>query len=132
MNEEKDPFAYNYAPGQKIEFEGNALLLMSRFLIEVVERETYSFASFVYSDNTKEIKDDNGKVVKVDNNWKEHTQESFMMTAVDDGGSQLGLTSIGLKASQILSALLNTHEKNIEAKIAKKQETIDEARVFES
>lgn len=132
MKEPIDHFAHVYDLGQKIEVEGNILMLIARFMAEVVQKETAVFASFTYPDKLVEVKDDNGKVIRVDYELKEHTKDSFMLTAANDTGAQLGLTDVGVKASQILSALLYTHEKNIEAGLAKKQEQVDEQSAFKS
>lgn len=131
MNEENiDYFAYRYDPAQNIEINGEAVLMISQFLAEVIQKETEVFSSFVYSKDVKEIKDSSGKIIKVEYDWQEHNKDSFMMSAVDDNGSQLGLTSIGVKASQILSALLGVHAQNINSGLAKVKTELDDKRVF--
>lgn len=131
MNEENiDYFAYRYDPAQNIEINGEAVLMISQFLAEVIQKETDVFASFVYAKDVKEIKDVNGKIIKTEYQWVEHNKDSFMMSAVDDNGVQLGLTSIGVKASQILSALLGVHAKNINSGLAKIKTELDDKRVF--
>lgn len=128
--EEIDYFNYEYEPGQKIDFDGNVLLLISKFLTEVVQKETSVFAPFSYATNSHEIKDDSGNLVRVEAEYKDHSKTSFMLTATSDNGAQLGLTHLGVKASQILSGLLHTHAVNIENKVAKKQSEIKENNVF--
>lgn len=131
MNEENiDYFSYSYEPTQNAEINGNALVMICHFLAEVIQKETEVFASFVYAKDIKEIKDADGKLLKIEYNWQEHNKDSFMMSAVDDGGSQLGLTPTGVKASQILSALLGVHAKNINSGLAKVKTELNDRTVF--
>ncbi len=132
MKQETNSSSYVYETGQKIEFEGNIMLLIANLLSEVVNNETSMFASHEYPINLVEVKNKDGKVIRVDYELKEHTQESFMMTAANDNGAFVGLTPLGVKAAQILSGLIWTHEQNVEKGIAKKQEILDEQRAFES
>lgn len=134
MNKEKEPIDYFgniYDLGQKIEVDGNGVLLIAKFLTEIIEKETNFFVGFTFPEKVREIKDVDGNLKQVAFDWKEHTKDSFLATAASDDGGQLGLTQIGIKASQILSALLWTHEQNILAGKAKKRETVDEQRAFE-
>ena len=128
--EQVDYFAHQYEADQNVELNGNSMLLIARFLTEVIQKETDVFASFTYPIDIKEVKNDAGDIIRVDYDLKEHNKESFMMTASNDNGAQLGLTSIGVKASQILSALLWTHEQNIKKGLTKVQEELDEDRAF--
>jgi hypothetical protein len=115
QNEEIDYMSNVYNAGQPFgDIDGNVMLMIMEFLAEVVEKETQYFASLNYATRANEIKDKEGKVIKVDSEWKEHTSESFLMTSADKNGAQLGLTSIGVKSSQILNALLAKHAQNIE------------------
>ena len=131
--EKINPFEYGYG-GKEVNFDGDVIMLISRFLGEVIEKETDFFAGLSYPSKIKEVKDDSNKIVQVIfEDVKEYeSPESFLMSSIQDNGAVLGLTSTGVKASQILSALLNWHEKNIINGVAKKQENIDEERVFES
>lgn len=127
---EIDYFGHEYEIGQNIQIEGNVMLLIAKFLTEVIQKETDVFASFMYATNSQEIKDDNGSLVRVDADYKAHTKTSFMLTAASDNGAHLGLTTTGVKASQILNGLLHTHAQNIENKVAKKQTEIKDNNVF--
>lgn len=131
--EKVNPFEYGYG-GKEVTFDGDVIMLISRFLGEVIEKETDFFSGLSYHSRIKEVKDDNDKIIQVlFEEIKEYeSPESFIMSSIQDNGAVLGLTSTGVKASQILSAILNWHEKNIIKGIAKKQENIDEERVFES
>lgn len=120
--QEVDYFGYVYDDGQPVQLEGNVLLLIAKFMTEVIQKETEVFAPFTYALNSQEIKDENGNLVRVEAEYKEHSKTSFMLTATSDDGAQLGLTHLGVKASQILSGLLHVHEKNINNKTAKKVE----------
>ncbi len=132
MQEEIDYFGHEYQVGQKIEFEGNVMLLIAKFLTEVVQKETAVFAPFSYTINSHEIKNEAGDLVRVDAEYRDHNKISFMLTATSDNGAQLGLTHLGVKASQILSGLLGVHAQNIENKTAKKPTEINEDRVFKA
>jgi hypothetical protein len=114
QNEEIDYFGNIYQAGQEIALEGNAILMIAEFLTEVVAKETNLFAPFTYAIKAYEVKGKDGEVVKVDSEYKDHTKDSFMMSAVSENGGQLGLTPTGLKATQILNALLAKHAQNIE------------------
>jgi len=108
------------------------MLIISNLLADVVNKETSVFASYQYPTNLVEIKDDNGKLIKVEYELKDHTQESFMMTAVSDNGAFAGLSPLGVKAAQVLNGLIWVHQDNIKKGIAKKQEQIDERRALKS
>ena len=114
-NNEVDYFGNVYNHGQTVEIEGNAILMIAQFLTEVVQKETNFFAPFDYVSKSHEIKDEAGNLIKVASEYKEHTKDSFMMTAADENGAKLGLTSTGVKASQVLSALLAKHKMNMDA-----------------
>lgn len=132
MEEEIDYFGYEYQLGQEIKFEGNVMLLIAKFLTEVIQKETAVFAPFNYATNTQEIKDDEGNLIRVEADYKDHTKTSFMLTATSDNGAQLGLTHLGVKASQILSGLLGVHAQNIKNKTAKKQSEIKDDQIFKA
>lgn len=121
---------YAYGLNQDININGNAVLAMINFLGEVVEKETSLFSSFVYPSKVEEKKDENGHLYQVSYEWKDHNPDSFMWTAVNENGAQLGLTPIGLKASQILNALVSLHEKNVNAGISKPKTELNDQRVF--
>lgn len=131
MEDDIDYINNIYNAGQSFgHIEGNAMLMIIEFLAEVVEKETSYFASLSYATRSNEIKGKDGKVVKVDSEWKEHTSESFMMTSADKNGAQLGLSSIGVKSSQILNALLAIHAQNIEKGVTVTKKQQNEANVF--
>lgn len=132
MKEEIDYFGHVYEDGQKVEIEGNIVLLIANFLTEVIQKETNYFAGFSFASESHEVKDDKGNLVRVDSEWKDHTKESFLLTAASKNGAHLGLTSTGVKASQILSGLLHMHKNNINNNIAKKQEELDTNEAFKS
>src|SRR5690349_17288031 len=102
QEQEIDYFGHVYDLGQQVDFDGNVLLMIAKFMTEVIQKETQLFASFVYAEKSDEIKDDDGNLIRVVPHLKEHTKTSFMLTASGDYGAQLGLTSTGVKASQIL------------------------------
>ena len=85
----------------------------------------------VYPKKVEEIKDDKGNLQKVDIEWAEHTPNSFFMTAVDQEGALPIMTSVALKANQLLYSLTKLHEQNINKGYAKKVEEIDDKKVFE-
>lgn len=132
MQEEIDHFGHVYDLGQTIPIDGNVLLLIGKFMTEVIQKETEMFASFSYALSSQEIKDEDGKIIRVESDMRDHNKTSFQLTAASDSGAQLGLTSTGVKASQILSGILHMHEQNIKNKIAKKQEDINAANVFKA
>lgn len=121
---------YRYDPNQDISINGNSILAIINFLGELVEKETHLFSSFVYPSKVEEKKDDNGHIYQVEYEWKDHNPDSFMWTAVSENGVQPGTTPIGLKASQILSALVSLHEKNIKSGIAKPKTELNDKAVF--
>lgn len=124
QKEEIDHFSYVYADGQRIELEGNVALLIAKFMTEVIQNETGVFAPFTYTVNANEIRNEDGELIRVEAEHKEHSKTSFMMTATSDDGALLGLSPTGVKASQILSGLLHVHEQNIHNKTARKVEDI--------
>lgn len=130
--QEIDYFGYVYPDGQTIQLEGNILLLISKFLTEVIQKETEVFAPFTYAVNAHEVKNEEGELVRVEAEYKDHSKTSFMLTATSDNGAQLGLTHIGVKASQILSGLLHTHELNIKNKTAIKVEEHETNNIFKA
>lgn len=132
--EEINHFDYGYELGKKLDFDANSMMLIAKFLGEVVEKETNVFAGITYPKSVREIKDDNGNIIKVqfDEITEHESPTSFLMTAADSNGGFLGLTSTGVKASQILSAILTWHEENINKGKAIKLKDLNEKRVFES
>lgn len=132
MKEEIDYFGHVYENGQSVEIEGNVLMLIAQFLTEVIQKETDYFAGFSYASEAHEVKDSEGNLMRVDSEWKDHTKESFLLTAANTNGAKLGLTSTGVKASQILSGILHLHKNNIKNNIAKKQEELNTDAAFKS
>lgn len=132
QQEEVDYFGHEYEVGQNIELEGNVMLLIAKFLTEVIQKETEVFAPFNYAISAQEIKNEDGMVVRVESEFKEHNRTSFMLTATSDNGAQLGISHIGVKASQILSGLLTAHAVNIENKIAKKPSDLQDKDAFKA
>lgn len=132
QKEEIDHFGHVYADGQKIDFEGNIMLLIGKFLTEVIQNETGVFAPFTYTVNAQEIKNEDGELIRVEAEHKEHSKTSFMLTATSDDGALLGLSPIGVKASQILSGILHLHEQNIKNNLAKKVEDIITENAFKA
>lgn len=118
MEQEKNN-NYVYDSNVLPQIDGNAVLVMISLLAEVVEKETHLFASTVYPKLVNEIVTKDGVLDRVDYEWSEHTPHSFMMSATNQNGGQIGLTTTGLKASQILNGLLGWHENNINVGLAK-------------
>lgn len=115
-----NPYDYNYG-GETVGISGDALLVFMKVLEGVVNQETKMFANYTYPNKVREILDDEGKVVKVQfEGVKEHNSTSFHLTASSENGGQLGLTALGLQASQVLNAIITLHRINIEEGLAKK------------
>lgn len=132
MTEQVNPYEYAYDKDQIIPINANALINFMVFLEEVIEREPKMGALLVYPEKVDKITDKEGKLIKTDIEWKEHTQDSFFFTAADDNGGVPMMTSTALKANQFLYALTQIHQDNINKKIAKKRTEVNEDRVFES
>lgn len=133
MNKEKqqkDNYVYDNSVSPKI--DGNAILVMISLLAEVVHKETQFFASMVYPKVVNEITKKDGSLDRVDFEWADHTPHSFMMSATNQNGGQIGLTTIGVKASQILNGLLGWHENNIKEGLAKKVTEENDEDAFKS
>lgn len=117
---EINSYEYGYTPEQEIQINAIAVLAMIDLLNEVVETQPRIFASMVYADKTEEVRDKDGNLIMVNTEWKEHTADSFFMTAVQESGAQPGMTQLALKCEQMKFALQSQHLKNIEAGIARK------------
>lgn len=126
--EQKDNYVYdnNVLPT----IDGNAILMMIPFLAEVVHKETQFFASMVYPKVVNEITQKDGSLDRVDYEWADHTPHSFMMSATNKNGGQMGLTPIGVKASQLLNGFIGWHENNIKLGLAKKETKKDDKDAF--
>lgn len=125
-----NPFDYTYDRDQLITINANALLSFMSFLEEVVEKEPKFAALSVYPGKTTELKDENGELVRVDIEWKDHNSNSFFLTAADKNGGVPIMTNIALKGNQLLYGLTQIHQENINNKVAKKKEDIDAENVF--
>lgn len=135
MKEEKEivnPYLYNYDEGQLIGVDGNGILSFMTFLEQVIEKEPKMAALLVYPGHTTEYKDDQGNLVKVEIDWKEHNAQSFFFTAADQAGGVPIRTEIGMKAEQLLQAFTMIHQENINRKIAKKVEDRETANAFKA
>ena len=131
--EEKEvvnPYNYSYDKDQVISLNANAILSFMSFLEEVIEKEPKVAALTVYPGQTTEIKDDEGKLVKVEIDWKDHNSDSFFFTAADNNGGVPIMTQTAMKASQLLRAFTLLHQDNINRKIAKKVEDRKTEEVF--
>jgi hypothetical protein len=122
MIEEKEinTYEYGYNSDQEIQLNAIAVLAMIDLLSEVIETQPRIFASLVYAGNTDEVRDKDGNLVMVNTEWKEHTADSFFMTAVQESGAQPGMTQLALKCEQMRYALQSVHRKNIEQGVARK------------
>jgi len=121
--EQINPYQYTYR-GETIGIDGDSLLIFMKVLEQVVNQETKIFANYTYPSKVREVIDDNGNVVRVEfEDIKEHNSISFHLTATSENGGHIGLTSIGLQASQVLSALINLHQSNIKNGLAIKIES---------
>ena len=133
MQEEKEvanPFEYIYDKDQLVGIDGNGILSLMSFLEQVIEKEPKVAALLVYPGQTTEIKDEEGKLVKVEVDWKDHNADSFFFTAADERGGVPIMTELAMKASQLLRAFTLIHQENINRKIAKKQTQRDDEKVF--
>tara|TARA_R110000782_G_scaffold201763_1_gene290382 strand:+ start:221 stop:634 length:414 start_codon:yes stop_codon:yes gene_type:complete len=129
MQEEKEqvnPYEYGYSKDQVVMLNGQGLMAMMDLLNEVVETQPRVFAPLTYAESTEEVRAENGDVLMVKTNWKEHTPQSFFLTAAQDNGGVPGMTALGLKATQMLHALTSIHEDNINRNVAKKYEDLKE------
>ncbi len=125
MTQEKEvvnPYEYGYDKDQLIGINGNALINFMGFLEQVIEKEPKIAALLVYPAQTTEVKDETGKLVKAEIEWKEHNADSFFFTAAENNGGVPIMTEIALKAQQLLRAISLVHQENINNKIAKKIE----------
>ena len=122
MTEEKEinTYEYGYTQDQEISINAIAVLAMIDLLAEVTATQPNMFASLVYADKVDEVKDKDGNLIMVNTEWKEHTPDSFFMTAVQESGAQPGMTQLALKCEQMRFALSSVHMKNIKEGIAKK------------
>lgn len=133
MKEEQEiinPFDYSYDKDQLVGINANGILSLMSFLEQVIEKEPKVAALLVYPGQTTEIKDDEGKLVKVEVDWKDHNADSFFFTAADTDGGVPIMTELAMKASQLLRAFTLIHQENINNKIAKKNEDRASENVF--
>ena len=123
MKEEKqeiNPYEYGYTQEQESLVNSIGILALIDLLTEVIETQPKVFASLVYADKTEEVRDDNGKLIMVNSEWKEHTPDSFFLSAAQANGGQPGMTALAMKCEQMKYALQSVHMKNIENGVAKK------------
>jgi hypothetical protein len=137
MNQEENnkqivnPFDYVYDNNHLTGINSNAILSIMSFLHMVIDKEPKIGALLVYPKKVEEIKDDKGELQKVSIEWAEHTPNSFFLTAVESEGSVPIITDLALRAEQLLYGLTQIHQDNINKGVAKKQEDINDKKVFE-
>jgi hypothetical protein len=127
-----NPYEYSYEQDQLISINANAVTVIMQFLQQVIEKEPSVGALRVYPKKVDEIKDEDGNLLKVTIDWAEHTANSFFFTAAEENGAVPITTEISLKANQLLFALTQIHQDNINKGIAKKSEEVNGEGVFKS
>lgn len=127
-----DPYSYTYEKDQVISLNAQALLSFMSFLEEVIDNQPKIAALKSWPKQVTEIRDDSKKLLKVDIDWEEHNPDSFFFTAAADNGGVPICTHIDMKAQQLLFALTQIHQDNINKKIAIKVEDRETANAFKA
>jgi len=133
MKEEKEivnPYEFAYDQDQLVGINGNSILSLMGLLEQIIDTQPKIGALMQYPEKSEKVFDDNGNLIKVDIEWKEHNKDSFFYTAAAENGGVLIVTDIALKCQQALYGLTQLHQSNINNKIAKKIEELNADTVF--
>lgn len=130
--EQVNPYDYTYDKDQVISLNAGALLSFMSFLEEVIDSQPKVAALKSWPKQVTEIRDDNKKLLKVDIDWEDHNPDSFFFTAADNNGGVNICTHLDMKAQQLLFALTQIHQDNINKKIAKKIEDREAEDIFKA
>lgn len=121
----KEIYKYGYKPSQEVLVPADFILGIINFCERVEDSQPQLGALLTYPKSVKEIKDDDGNLLKVDIDWEEHTYNSFFNTAFDKNGGQPIVTDLSMFALQTKNALLEIHKENIKNGVAIKLEKED-------
>ena len=124
MQEQENPFDYQYNPNQLVEIPGNVLLNVMIFCEKVLKTQPVEGIPYVYPTNMEEVRDEVGNLMKVNIDWLDYKQGDLSAFFNSTDKPIPFATEVSIISQQVLHAFSMLHKDNIEKGLAKKVETL--------